>query len=922
MPDNPLHTPEGRVAAFASFRGRPYHRFMTKLRQRRAEQIRALFADPTAMTLDRFNHEIWQIGSRVLLRGQPIRDRIFDGELGSARLAELNGALDAGELEVEGNTMWRAGANVYGTRSREDTEAKEAHIRHAFAILADTTLAPYEQFKKLDGIPGFGIGVAGLLTMIANPTGWILDNDQSRGGLNQLGLAATSSKEVQVTASQLRDKLGATDFIELDLFLYLLNQRPKVDTSGPNIWWVNQGQSYENEKQLICIQASPEGADGRSVPGRAAVAEVRPGDIIIHHSRKNIRAVSQVQDEPQLMSLSSGEQLRRASTTYHELDVPIRSADVGEAIYALGLPSGPIREDLAPKQSYLHRLGIDGLRIIYEASPANDWPSYVTTLLDPAPPRIKPGGMPSMVSTPEVPSFQAVLEALHQSKLTFPPDVIGTYLLALQTKGFVILTGISGTGKTQLALEIARHFQPVQRQTIVAKPPDGARSLTVQRYTAQRSQMILPVDVVEELALSTEAEGGQRVLVYYPGGSITLKLYKYPRRDTFMLRLSDHFRTWFQSTLQLGDTFFLEVLPANERGEMALRFSIPMTTVQERRLENYKVLAVRPDWTDANGLLGYFNPLTRRYESTPFLRFLLEAAREASLAEAENREANPFFVVLDEMNLARVEYYFADFLSAIESGENLALHDDLEIEAGVGAEAELVPVPRRVKVPRNLFFTGTVNVDETTSMFSPKVLDRAFTIEFNHVELLSFSAAKVEITPSPLALTGLPQRLLQPIKASRTEWALFEELEGGALVQVIIALNELLADEQRHFGYRVANEIARFVNLADDQTEGSAQTLWAALDTAILAKALPKLSGTQQELEPLLARLFVFALRGEAGGDLLDVDVILRQWRDRHGQITSLVDTPPAPVKLPRTAAKLWRMLRRLRQQGFTAFVC
>lgn len=922
MPDNPLHTPEGRAAAFATFRGQSGNRFMTKLRQRRAEQIRDLFTDPAAMTLDRFNHEIWQISHQVLLRGQPIADRIFDGTPGAARLAELHGALDAGELEVIGNTMWKAGSTVYGSRSREDAAAKEAYIRRAFEILADTTLAPYEQFKRLDLIPGFGTGASGLLTMIANPTGWILDNDQSRGGLSQLGYTATSSNEVQVTASQLRDELGTTDFIELDLFLYLLNQRPKANATGPTIWWVNQGKSYETEKLLSSIQASPEGADGRHVPGRAAVADVRPGDIIVHHSRKYIRAVSQVQSEPQLVSLTNGEQMRRASTVYHELATPIRSADVGEAIYALGLASGPIREDFAPKQSYLHPLGTQGLRIIYETSPRNTWPPYVTALFPSTPTLDKADGRPSGTVAAIVPPFQAVMEALHQSKLTFPPEVVSTYLLALQSKGFVILTGISGTGKTQLALEIARHFQPMQRQTIVAKPPDGARSLTVQRYTAQRGQMVLPVDVVEELSLATEVEGGQSVLVYYPGGSLTLRLYKYPRRDTFMLRLRDHFRTWFQSTLQLGDTFFLEVLPPGESGEVALRFSVPLTTVQERRLENYKVLAVQPDWTDAHGLLGYFNPLTRRYESTPFLRFLLEAAREAALAEAENREANPFFVVLDEMNLARVEYYFADFLSSIESGEDLELHDDPDIEAGVGAEAELVPVPRRVKVPRNLFFTGTVNVDETTSMFSPKVLDRAFTIEFNHVELRRLGSPKPDAPASPLILTNLPARLLQPAKISRAEWTLFEELEDGALLQVVVALNELLADEQRHFGYRVANEIARFVNLTDDQTEGSPATLWAALDGAILAKALPKLAGTQQELEPLLARLFAFALRGEAGGDTLDVDSILHQWRDRGGQITALADAPSAPAKLPRTAAKLWRMLRRLRQQGFTAFVC
>ena len=88
------------------------------------------------------------------------------------------------------------------------------------------------------------------------------------------------------------------------------------------------------------------------------------------------------------------------------------------------------------------------------------------------------------------------------------------------------------------------------------------------------------------------------------------------------------------------------------------------------------------------------------------------------------------------MNLARVEHYFSDFLSALESGEPIPLHEDEAVEDG---ESESGPqVPRELRVPGNVLFTGTVNVDETTYMFSPKVLDRAFTIEFDQVDLGGF----------------------------------------------------------------------------------------------------------------------------------------------------------------------------------------
>ena len=923
MADHSLHTPEGRSDAFAKFRSQPYYRFMTKLRQRRAEQIRALFTDPQALSLDRFNHEIWQLGGRVLLRGQPIADKIFDGMPSPKRLAELSDALDAGELEVEGNSMWRPASSVYGSTLKENDAAKVARIRHAFVILTNRGLAPFEQVKKVDACLGYSPGFDSMLVMIAHPTGWALDNSQSRGGLRRLGFVVNTSTEVQVTVSQLRETLGASDLIELDLFLSMLNQRPKPNADGPRIWWVNQGQSYEQEKELGCIKAGTEGADGRSVPARSAVAEVCPGDIIIHHSRKYIRAVSHVQDEPQLLALLNGTQQHQARTVYHELRTPIPSADLGATIYALNLPAGPFGKDFFPKQGYLHELTKAGLQCVYEQSPTNNWPTYVTAFFTTPRDVTQPPATVSVPPTPPVPPFAAVLEALDQKRLSFPPELVSTYLLALQAKGFVILTGISGTGKTQLALEVARHFQPIQRLTITAKPPDGARALTVKAYTVQNSQMIVPVDVIEELGLSTDAERNRTLTVHYPGGSSRLSLYKYPGHDTFMLRLHDQLKIWFRSNFHVGDTFFLEVLPATDSDAAALRFSKPMTMEQERRLENVRVFAVRPDWTDAHGLLGYFNPLTRRYESTPFLRFLLEAERETTQARAEGREPNPYFVVLDEMNLARVEYYFADFLSCLESGEALELHDDRELESGVGTEAEQTVVPRRLMVPRNLFFTGTVNVDETTTMFSPKVLDRAFTIEFNHVDLRGLGTTTTTDGIIPLALIALPERLLQPGTITSAEWVVFGEREGGALADVVMALNDVLARDQRQFGYRVANEIARFVNLAADQATGTLAALWAALDLAILAKALPKLAGTQQELEDLLMRLFTFALSGLAGDTTLDADAILTQWRDQGGQIvTEPMITPPRTARLPRTAAKLWRMVRRLRQQGFTAFVC
>jgi hypothetical protein len=130
--------------------------------------------------------------------------------------------------------------------------------------------------------------------------------------------------------------------------------------------------------------------------------------------------------------------------------------------------------------------------------------------------------------------------------------------------------------------------------------------------------------------------------------------------------------------------------------------------------------------------------------------------------------------------------------------------------------------------------------------------------------------------------------------------------------------------EHRHFGYRVANEIARFVILAEEQmdsNEPSEAVQWEALDRAILMKVLPKLHGTQADVDRILSDLFAFAVQGDASATHKWTD-----WDVRHsvlGPIGHAISGghSAAVAILPQTAAKLWRMLRRLHRQGFTSFM-
>ena len=201
-------------------------------------------------------------------------------------------------------------------------------------------------------------------------------------------------------------------------------------------------------------------------------------------------------------------------------------------------------------------------------------------------------------------------------------------------------------------------------------------------------------------------------------------------------------------------------------------------------------------------------------------------------------------------------------------------------------------------------------------MFSPKVLDRAFVLEFNDVDLdaLSGRAPAEDASSTPLALSRMTTGLRLLGKPTDEEWQRFDVVAGGGPRAFIGALHALLAQDNRHFGYRVAREIARFTGLAAEQTAGGDDAIWAAVDVAVLAKVLPRLSGTQAELEPLLAKLFVLAV-GVVDDDAGDVSP-LERWKISAGILGG-----PTVLRLPRTALKLWRMRRRLRAQGFVSFI-
>lgn len=302
--------------------------------------------------------------------------------------------------------------------------------------------------------------------------------------------------------------------------------------------------------------------------------------------------------------------------------------------------------------------------------------------------------------------------------------------------------------------------------------------------------------------------------------------------------------------------------------------------------QQYRIIAVGADWTSNENLLGYADALQAGQYRAP-----VNGALELILRAAADEDKKPYFLILDEMNLSHVERYFADFLSAMESNNApLSLHGataDLALD-GTGA----VKVPDKLPLPSNLFIIGTVNVDETTYMFSPKVLDRANVIEFRATadQMGSFLGNPSGIDLDAIKAQGVPfatafvQRSLAGADIAALTDDAGNEL-GPQFKSDLIAVFAALAGVGAEFGFRTAKEIVRFM-VIHKELSGVGWVYKDALDAQVLQKLMPKLHGSARKLGDVLKALEEFATaRG-----------------------------------LTLTLEKVKRMQQRLERDGFTSF--
>lgn len=363
----------------------------------------------------------------------------------------------------------------------------------------------------------------------------------------------------------------------------------------------------------------------------------------------------------------------------------------------------------------------------------------------------------------------------------------------------------------------------------------------------------------------------------------------------------------------------------------------------EPELSNYELVAVRPDWHEPSDLLGYVSRLSGKaeYVATPMLRFIVKAWQETlnngcvldgSLLTGTSEQLDtvlPYWLCLDEMNLAPVEQYFADYLSLIETREWNWEDDDFEyscgallaadtltaLEAGsqqklaaeLGLEVEdelwLYFLQQGIAIPPNLIVAGTVNMDETTHGFSRKVIDRAMSFDFGEFfpnDFDDFYAGSIAQVP-----------LTFPRHSTGSDTITAEEAQAS--IRFLKAINVELKNTPFELAYRALNELLLAVHChAQGNNNADLQAVW---DDFLMQKVLPRIEGDADKLQ-----------QNDQGNLLTRLQAVLETqlaaiW-DQDQQRTDfyrMQNDKPMQIAC-RSRQKINWMQDRLESSGFTSF--
>lgn len=357
-------------------------------------------------------------------------------------------------------------------------------------------------------------------------------------------------------------------------------------------------------------------------------------------------------------------------------------------------------------------------------------------------------------------------------------------------------------------------------------------------------------------------------------------------------------------------------------------------------LSNHRLIPVRPDWHEPSDLLGYISRIGQdgpRYVVTDLLRFVVQAWKDAAasvtvagLVCKSPADMTPYWLCLDEMNLAPVEQYFADYLAVLETRKwedgnyscdpllTTATIQQLD-EAGLAELRKQLELDEEhdglwqhflgngIALPPNLIVAGTVNMDETTHGFSRKVIDRAFTIDFGEFYPNEFAEY---FGPSIRAkVLGFPVQ--SHVRESSDLQNVAADPDGSRSIAFLRAINTVLKSSPFELAFRALNELLLAVICFKPKDDAELQAVW---DDFLMSKVLPRIDGDAEKLSANAEASLLTRLRDE-----IDKQFTIIGTAPRPDLLREKIDGSVCPVDC-RAKQKLAWMQTRLDANGFTAF--
>ena len=471
------------------------------------------------------------------------------------------------------------------------------------------------------------------------------------------------------------------------------------------------------------------------------------------------------------------------------------------------------------------------------------------------------------------------------------------------SKRFLILTGLAGSGKTKLAQAFGRWITPTSIVLDVFSPGSEIKSANTTYFVSRSDNLSVEFWNSKNEADATKVSLPREMIAEWAD---------YIKKNSIPQTVpSREIREAVKATSKFSDQ-----LHSFETHLKSAAFALINSQLEGANGNFYAIVPVGADWTGNENILGYPDGLqATSYVAKPALDLILHAAVHAEV---------PHFLILDEMNLSHVERYFADILSTIESDEGLELYSgDMTKPETWRKTSAAMPVPPKLKhLPENLFIIGTVNVDETTYMFSPKVLDRANVIEFRmeagELEVFLGNSAKPDLSKLDGKGAAFGKAF---VNVTKNPVSVPSDVKADYDAEMLL-LFKTLQVHGAEFGYRTAYETARFIHfykLLGNHADGDIGWFPGAFDCVVLQKLLPKLHGSRAKLGPLLKKLWFLCVNGPMGrgADSLKTAEEAARSTEKKAEPSVLV---PDGAHYPLSAEKIGRMWRLLIENGFASF--